>query len=245
MREHVESRHSQTEFHAASQRSSPAARTIDGAAKVTARRRTEAPFGDAREPSAFGRRAGGDASDRKSVTDQAAPASPDVRDAEAVEFSSERLLPASPVALGAGPAKRRMPGRIGLFVCAFAFGALLLPVFLVSFPEAPIAATATNAGGYPVELSTVSARVADHGAGRVLTVEGRITNPSRGDAAVPPLKIDFADRDTGLRSRTLQTSVARLSAGQSIEFVSMVALAEDSTGEVRVGFVDAAPEGRR
>ncbi|TFF19678.1 hypothetical protein E3C22_18455 [Jiella endophytica] len=143
------------------------------------------------------------------------------------------------------PKPRMTPGRIGLVACAFAFGALLLPVFLVSFPETPVAATAANAGGFPVHLSAVSASLADRGAGKILKVEGRIANPGGRAANVPPLRIDFTDQRTGLRSRTLQTSVTRLDAGRSIEFVSMVAVPADTRGEVKVGFFGASGESRQ
>ncbi|MCE7026896.1 hypothetical protein LZD57_02740 [Jiella sp. CBK1P-4] len=170
--------------------------------------------------------------------------------AETVEWAEAVELPrAAPASMAAASPKARriaaMPGRIGLFVCAFAFGALLLPALLVSFPETPVAATVSNGGGYPVRLSTINASLVSHGDGRLLRVEGRISNPAAVAAAVPPLRIDFADRSAGLRSRTLQTSVDRLNAGTSIDFVTMVAVPDEAKGDVRVGFVETSSEGGR
>ncbi|WP_246217945.1 hypothetical protein [Jiella pacifica] len=189
----------------------------------------------------FGRRPAAD--DRRDPARQ-----PAERRAEASEWAEAVEVPpaettSKPQDLPMGRRIAAMPGRIGLVVCAFAFGALLLPVFLVSFPETPVAATVSNGGGYPVRLSTINASLVSHGDGRLLRVEGRISNPAAIAAAVPPLRIDFADRSAGLRSRTLQTSVDHLSAGTSIDFVTMIAVPEEAKGEVRVGFVGTSREG--
>lgn len=168
--------------------------------------------------------------------------SPEASWAEAVEIrpGDRAMKAATPNASRRGAA---LPGRIALVACAFVFGALLLPVFMVSFPETPVAATASNGGGYSVRLTTINASLTSHGEGKLLRVEGRITNPAKAAAAIPPLRIDFADRSAGLRSRTLQTSVDHLSAGQSIDFVTMIAMPQDAKGDVRVGFVGTTNEG--
>ena len=224
---------------------SPGERCIDGVAEVTSRRpigkearaRSAEPAGPA---TAFGRRdarpaAGGTANrmDRIDADDAAPP----IEDAILLTPSLDASFAPSLVeARRKRVIRRAIPGRIGLAVCAFAFGAILLPAFLVSFPETPVAATSSNGGGFYVRLGDVQAALSSHGDGKMLRIEGRIVNPGTRPAAVPPLRIDFADSAAGLRSRMLQTSVARLEAGRSIDFVSMIAVPAETEGEVRVGF---------
>mgnify|MGYP003646224216 CR=1 FL=1 len=221
----------------------PSGPCIDGIAEVTGRRgrsRSEAEAAASGQAPVFGRRQG----ERNHVDSNVRPAE---RLAETIEWAEAVEMPRAATASKAAdlPTGRRiaaMPGRIGLVVCAFAFGALLLPVFLVSFPDTPVAATVSNGGGYPVRLTTINAALVSHGDGRLLRVEGRITNPAKVAAAVPPLRIDFADRSAGLRSRTLQTSVDHLNAGTSIDFVTMIAVPAEAKGDVRVGFVGTPSE---
>ncbi|ORE98853.1 hypothetical protein [Aurantimonas sp. 22II-16-19i] len=218
-------------------RPSPGERCIDGVAEVTSRRpigkdaRTR-PAEPANPAAAFGRR------DARSAAGGTANLSDRV-DAEVRATSIEDAIlftPTPPAARRRRAISRAIPGRIGLAVCAFAFGAALLPALLVSFPETPVAATSSNGGGFEVRLGDVQAALSSHGDGKMLRIEGRIVNPGTRTAAVPPLRIDFADSAAGLRSRMLQTSVARLEAGRSIDFVSMIAVPEETEGEVRVGF---------
>ncbi len=232
---------------------------IDGVAEVTSRRRSSQGTSGQTPASGrgpqFGRRqSADDCRDSARPSDERSHRQP-FRPAESVRspeagFSQASAVPSQGVsARGMTSTVSRRSGarlgRIGLFVCAFVFGALLLPAFLVSFPETPIAATASNGGGYVVRLDTVEASLKSHGEGRMLKVEGRIRNPAAVAAAVPPLRIDFADSAVGLRSRTLQTSVAHLGAGQSVDFVTMIAMPEDAKGDVSVGFVGTANEGNQ
>ncbi|WAP68048.1 hypothetical protein [Jiella pelagia] len=225
---------------------------IDGVAEVIGRRRQGLNAAERSPESgqgpAFGRRQAREerpASVRLSGQRQAGTTRPaEANWAETVEIPFAGVA-ARAAAAGTNRRGAPLPGRIGLVACAFMFGALLLPVFMVSFPETPVAATASNGGGYAVRLATINASLTSHGDGKLLRVEGRITNPATAAAAIPPLRIDFADRSAGLRSRTLQTSVDHLGAGQSIDFITMIAMPEDAKGDVRVGFVGTAIEGDR
>ena len=213
---------------------------IDGVAEVTSRRTPAAnqsagkPSGFAEPTTSFGRRQNAAHSIPTPRMASQTVESGDAEIAAAVLVDAKASRASSP-ATAQLPA-RRSKARLSLVVGAFAFGALLLPVFLVSFPETPVAAVATNGSGFAVRLGPVSASLSDHGDGRMLKVAGTITNPGQLGATVPPLRIDFADSAKGLRSRMLQTTVARLDAGQSIDFVSMIAMPADTKGDVQVGF---------
>ena len=172
---------------------SPGERCIDGVAEVTSRRpigkearaRSAEPAGPA---TAFGRRdarpaAGGPAPrmDRIDADDAAPP----IEDAVLLTPSLDASFAPSLVeARRKRVIRRAIPGRIGLAVCAFAFGAILLPAFLVSFPETPVAATSSNGGGFDVRLGDVQAALSSHGDGKMLRIEGRIVNPGTRPAAV-------------------------------------------------------------
>ncbi|MBP0615152.1 hypothetical protein [Jiella mangrovi] len=221
---------------------------IEGVAEVTSRRSgSTGNSAQANQPlPAFGRRRT-DAPREWTSIQPRQPASPAIGDtgaagAEALAGAETTRKPRS----GHRRERARIaPGRLGLVACAFAFGLLLLPAFLVSFPDTPVAATASNVGGYAVRLDTVSASLVSHGNGRILKIAGKISNSGTAIASVPPLRIDFADRSAGLRSRTLQTSVGRLGAGQSVDFVSMIAVPDNAKGDVRVGFFGTSGKGEQ
>jgi len=140
--------------------------------------------------------------------------------------------------------QRLTPARFGVLAAGFAFGLALLPTFLLSFPEAPVAATVFDSSATsPVQLLDVSASISERGEGKVLTIIGAVENRGKAVAVVPTIRVDFENPDGHVNSRTLRTAVAALDPNQRVEIVSMIAVPARSDGEVRVGFLETAREG--
>ncbi|MBO0663070.1 hypothetical protein LQ948_09740 [Jiella sp. MQZ9-1] len=212
----------------------PGTPCIEGVAEVTARRSLDKSAARSAIPAAdsptrdFGQR-------RRSAADTPQSAK---NHTDPHADANHRTLPGS-----TPPWQRLATGRFAVLAAAVAVGAPLVPALLVAFPKTPIAATVVDEPQYAVQLGTVEASLKQHGDRKMLEISGRIANPGRSAAAIPPLQISFADPKQGLRSRTLQTSVAQLPAGQTLDFISKIAMPEDANGTVRIGFVGSAMKG--
>lgn len=141
--------------------------------------------------------------------------------------------------------KRLTPARLGVLAASFAFGLALLPTFLLSFPEAPVAATVFGtATPSPVRLFDVSASMSERGDGKVLTITGVVENRGKAVAVIPAIRIDFENPDGRVNSRMLRTAVATLDPNQRVDIVSMIAMPAWSDGEVKVGFLETVRKGK-
>ncbi|MCQ0990055.1 hypothetical protein [Jiella marina] len=184
-------------------------------------------------------------------------ARPDLVWSQVAGLSRGRETTSQPVQHGAGSASARphpvshrasrqrlTPARFGVLAAGFAFGLALLPTFLLSFPEAPVAATVFDSSATSsVRLLEVSASISERGEGKVLTITGTVENRGKAVAVIPTIRVDFENPDGHVNSRTLRTAVATLDPNQRVEIVSMIAVPARSDGEVRVGFLETAREG--
>ena len=144
-----------------------------------------------------------------------------------------------PDAASTSPVDARRRIRNAAMVAAlFLLGFLAIPVFLVATPESPAAApyVATSASGLTIE--DVKAGLAPRGDGAVLSVSGTISNPTRANATIPPLRIALANAEGDVLARPLATTVGRLAAGSSIRFLSTLAVPSGLSGDVSVRFED-------
>ena len=162
-------------------------------------------------------------------------------------FSSAGSLdgeaPLIPMERGLG----RRARNAAFLTAGFLVGVLSIPVFLLAAPNAPVAAPyrdAASATGLSVSggfsLDGVETALVAHGAGKVLTVEGTIRNTADTTGLVPPLRIAMRDGTGIVGERPLRVGVDSLRAGQTVHFVSRLAVASNATGEVSIGFLPAS-----
>ena len=172
---------------------------------------------------------------------------------QALDLSRQALKPtAEPIGLQA--ALPQIPRNIGLkarnaalISGSFLFGLLAVPVVLLSSSAAPVAAPISNVavmGNDPSDLvlERVTANLVPRGGGMVLSVEGTVRNGAGQNAIVPPLRIALSRKGSVVGERPLSIGVQRLSSGQSAHFVSRIAVASTTTGDIAIGFQSNGPE---
>lgn len=232
--------------------------TIDGEAEIVGRqalpRHASTLRQIAHEPTAseampasgarpFGRRASGHG--HGSFPDAAAAERDLLRQAFLLSRHASRPAQEAPTRSSlAARARRLSPGRAVLVVGGFLVGLLAAPVLLLSMPDSPVAApyAATSASG--LVLRNVDASVVPRGSGAVLSVAGVIANDTAGPLTVPTLRIALTDAGGITRSKPLNAQISALPAGQSVRFLSALAVAGDTAGDIRVEFEDTGAADR-
>lgn len=157
-----------------------------------------------------------------------------------------RLKPAAePVGLQAAlPRIQRSIGskarNAALVAGGFLVGLLAIPVFLLSSSAAPVAAPipgiAVMGDRSDLVLERVTASLLPRGEGKVLSVEGTVRNVAARNAIVPPLRIALSDAGSIVGERPLSIGVRHLTTGQSVHFVSRIAVPSATTGRIAIGF---------
>jgi len=144
----------------------------------------------------------------------------------------------------AATARRLSPGRAILVVGGFLIGLLAAPVILLSMPESPVAAPYAVASHSGLVLRNVDAGIATRDNGTVLTVAGTIANDTAGPLTVPNLRIALTDARGMTRHKPLRAQISALPAGHSVRFLSALAVAGDTAGDISVEFEDTGAADR-
>ena len=171
---------------------------------------------------------------------------------QALDLSRHALKPnAEPIGLEAAlPQIQRNIGlkarNAALIAGGFLFGLLAIPVVLLSSSAAPVTAPISNVAvmgndAGDLVLERVVASLVPRGQGKVLSVEGTVRNVAEQDALVPLLHIALAREGSVIGERPLSIGVKRLSSGQSAHFVSRIAVASATSGEIAIGFQTHGP----
>ncbi|MCP3053770.1 hypothetical protein [Aurantimonas marianensis] len=126
-----------------------------------------------------------------------------------------------------------------LVVCGFLIGLLAVPALLLSTPRSPIAAPLSNSSLSGLLIRDVEANIAPRGDGAVLSVVGTLANDTTASALLPPLRIVLTGPGGDLLTKPLRAGVERLAPGQSVRFVSAVAVSAGIAGDVSVRFDDS------
>ncbi len=167
---------------------------------------------------------------------------------QALDLSRHARVEPSAEPVGLEAALPHIHRRIGLrarnaalVAGGFLAGLLAIPVFLLSSSVAPVAAPIPDVailGGAAGDLvlERVTASLVPRGEGKVLSVEGTVRNAALQDTIVPPLRIALSNGDSVVGERPLSIGVVRLTAGQSVHFVSRVAVSSASSGDIAIGF---------
>ncbi len=127
-----------------------------------------------------------------------------------------------------------------LIVGGFLIGLLAVPALLLSTPQSPIAAPLADSSLSGLLLRDIEANIAPRGDGAVLSVAGTVANETTASALLPPLRIVLTGPGGDLLTKPLRAGVERLAPGQSVRFVSALAVRAGSAGDVSVRFDDAA-----
>lgn len=223
------------------------ARVIEGTAEVTTRIRREksaaeleaarlslaAPADDGESRAAFGRRA---------PVDPAAPRRHEPRTA-APDLLWQSLPPRGARPLPGGAARAVIAHARSLrlrdaaaIATAFLVGVFALPVLLLWMAAAPVAAPLVMAPAGGVILSDVETSLAPRGDGAVLTVAGRLANVAAASAEVPLMHIVMTAPDGSRQVKPLRAGIGELGAGQSVQFLSALAVPAGSGGTIAVDF---------
>lgn len=126
-----------------------------------------------------------------------------------------------------------------LVVGGFLIGLLAVPALLLSTPQSPIAAPLADSSRSGLLLRDIEANIAPRGDGAVLSVAGTVANDTTVSALLPPLRIVLTGPGGDLLTKPLRAGVERLAPGQSVRFVSALAVPAGIAGDVSVRFDDA------
>lgn len=224
------------------------ARVIEGTAEVTARtRRTKSaaeiemarqslagPGEEADARTSFGRRA---PLDRAGAGPRPEPHS------AAPDLLWQRLPPRGARPLPAGALRavvaqaRTLRLRDAAFIAtAFVVGMFALPVGILWMASAPVAAPLAAASAPGVVLSEVETNLAPRGQGVVLTVAGRIANVADEAIQVPLMHIVMSGGDGSRQVKPLRAGIGELGAGQSVQFLSAMAVPAGTQSDIRIDF---------
>ncbi|HEX2019398.1 MAG TPA: hypothetical protein VGO17_10710 [Aurantimonas sp.] len=119
---------------------------------------------------------------------------------------------------------------------AFLAGLFALPVAILWMASAPVAAPLAVSPAERMILSEIETRLAPRGDGAVLTVAGRIANAADEPLQVPLMHIVMSGPDGSRHVKPLRAGIGELGAGQSVQFLSALAVPAGTAGEVAIGF---------
>ncbi|NDV88731.1 hypothetical protein GTW51_18695 [Aurantimonas aggregata] len=231
-------------------RADPAApaRVIEGTAEVTTRIRRDksaaemeaarlslaAPTGEAEARTLFGRRAPLDPAGSRRRHD-AQTAAPDLL------WQSRAPRGARPMPGGAARAivahARSLRLRDAASIAtAFVVGMFALPFLVLWMAAAPVAAPLVMSPSGGVILSDVETSLSPRGDGAVLTVAGRLANVATRSANVPLMHIVMSAPDGSRQVKPLRAGIGELGAGQSVQFLSALAVPAGTDGDIAVDF---------
>lgn len=220
------------------------ARVIEGTAEVTTRIRREksaaemeaarlslaGPAGEAETRTSFGRRSPLDpAGSRRRHEPQTA--APDLL-WQSLPPRGARPLPGGAARAIIAHARSLRLRDAATIATAFVVGMFALPVLILWMAAAPLAASPT--GG--VVLSEIETSLAPRGDGAILTVAGRIANVAEEAAHVPLMHIVMRGADGSRQVKPLRAGIGELGAGQSVQFLSALAVPAGTEGEIDVDF---------
>ena len=220
------------------------ARVIEGTAEVTARTRRKksaAELDMARQSlsgtveevdarSAFGRRA---PTARQRPEPQAA--APDLL-WQSLPPRGARPLPGGALRAVVAQARSLRLRDAAFIAGAFVVGMFALPVGILWMASAPVAAPLAAASASGVILSEIETNLAPRGDGVVLTVAGRIANVADQAIQVPLMHIVMSGADGSRQVKPLRAGIGELGAGQSVQFLSAMAVPAGTQGDIRIDF---------
>ncbi|MEC5292210.1 hypothetical protein VSX64_15855 [Aurantimonas sp. C2-6-R+9] len=125
-----------------------------------------------------------------------------------------------------------------LVVSGFLIGLFAVPALLLSTPRSPIAAPLADSSLSGLLLRDIEANIAPRGDGAVLSVAGIVANETATAALLPPLRIVLTGPGGDLLTKPLRAGIERLAPGQSVRFVSTLAVPAGMAGDVSVRFDD-------